>query len=92
MWPVDRVTPDAFDLRIKEELLARRRERKGGGNVLEARVTAKGGSVEGGMTFDFLGKGVDDGREWDDEWGDCKGKTGCPQGGWEDGREGGTVW
>ena len=36
-WPVDAITPDAFDKRIKEELLARRRENRGRGDVVESR-------------------------------------------------------
>ena len=52
MWPVDRVTPDAFDRRIKEEVLARQREGKGGGNVLESRISGKkgGGGGKGPMS------------------------------------------
>lgn len=36
-WTVDRVTPDAFDKRIKEELVARSRESRGSGDVIESR-------------------------------------------------------
>jgi len=36
-WSVDRITPDAFDLRIKEEVIARQRESRGSGDVLENR-------------------------------------------------------
>jgi len=41
-WPVDRITPDAFDKRIKEELIARKRESKGNGDIVESRKSAKG--------------------------------------------------
>ena len=41
-WPVDRVTPDAFDKRIKEEVLARRRESKGSGDLVESRKGSRG--------------------------------------------------
>src|SRR5277367_2160336 len=30
-WPIDKVTPEAFDKRIKEEVLARQREGRGSG-------------------------------------------------------------
>lgn len=41
-WSVDRITPDAFDRRIKEELLARQREGRGSGDVVESRKPNKG--------------------------------------------------
>ena len=44
-WSVDRITPDAFDKRIKEEILARQRESRGSGDVVESRKVKKG------MTF-----------------------------------------
>ena len=40
-WPVDRITPDAFDKRIKEELRARQRESRSSGDVVEARKPRK---------------------------------------------------
>lgn len=42
-WTVDRVTSDAFDRRIKEEVMARLRESKGSGDVVESRKKAKKG-------------------------------------------------
>jgi mitochondrial GTPase 1 len=33
-WPVDRIAPDAFDLRIREEVRARQREFKGSGSLI----------------------------------------------------------
>ena len=41
-WSVDRITPDAFDKRIKEEILARQRESRGNGDVVESRKVKKG--------------------------------------------------
>jgi mitochondrial GTPase 1 len=37
MWHVDSITPDAFHRRIKEEIVARQRESRGSGNVVESR-------------------------------------------------------
>jgi hypothetical protein len=48
-WPVDRVTPDAFDLRIKEEVRARQREYRG-------TLGEKAGSGT-------MGKAIKEGRE-----------------------------
>src|SRR2546423_15377164 len=33
-WSVDRITPDAFDLRIREEVMARQREFKGSSSLI----------------------------------------------------------
>jgi hypothetical protein len=40
-WPVDRITPEGFDRRIKEEIKARQRESRSSGDVLELRKSKK---------------------------------------------------
>jgi hypothetical protein len=57
-WSVDRVTPDAFDKRIKEELLARQRESRGGGDVVESRKPNKGTHSWAGYLIVVKKKGV----------------------------------
>lgn len=41
-WAIDRITPEAFNRRIKEELVARQRESRGSGGVVETRKPSKG--------------------------------------------------
>ena len=58
-WPVDRVTPDAFDKRIKEEVMARQRESRGAGDVLETKVKRTKGMPKGGLfILSFLMVGI----------------------------------
>jgi hypothetical protein len=57
-WPVDRVTPDAFDIRIKEELLARQRETRGtGGKVVKNTTGAPRGISEFKVVWRVVGGG-----------------------------------
>ena len=68
-WPVDLVTPQAFDVRIKEEVRARQREFKGGRNSLSAKMekdstylSQKSGKPTGIMTR-AIEKGRNDARK-----------------------------
>jgi mitochondrial GTPase 1 len=44
-WTIDRITPEAFNRRIKEELVARQRESRGSGDVVETKKSNKGGFI-----------------------------------------------
>jgi len=66
-WSVDRVTPDAFDLRIKEEVRARQREYQG--SVLDSRGESRKGKRRSFKNHAYLGKSgtmsraISEGRE-----------------------------
>jgi hypothetical protein len=67
-WTIDKVTPDAFDRRIKEELVARQRESRGNGDVIESRKKTTKSIILlivliGGIKKGVMGSAIASGRE-----------------------------
>jgi hypothetical protein len=60
-WPVDRITPDSFDKRIKEEITARQRESRTEGNVIESRNSK--GMIQSRVIIEgTMSKAIESGR------------------------------
>jgi hypothetical protein len=75
-WTVDKITPDAFDRRIKEELLARQRESRGSGDIVESRNKT--------TTRTFLNHSSNYRKtKGSDDWCDCEGTGGRYESCWK---------
>jgi hypothetical protein len=61
-WPVDSVTPQAFDVRISEEVRARLREFKGGRHSLSEKMDTKFSSQKAGNGTGIMSRAIQNGR------------------------------